>query len=84
MMITKLPIFAGTGKDDQDNTIDRNFTVHMIKDLSGLQFERILSVRAGVPAWDSMFLFDLEERTNLVVRARGPSLGIPGAATVSI
>ena len=43
-------------KDDQDNTIDRNFTVHMIKDLSGLQFERILSVRAGVPAWDSMFL----------------------------
>ena len=69
-------------KDNQDIVVDSNFTVLLEKDLTGLQFERILSLRAGVPAWESMFIsFDLESRTNFVVRARGPSLGIPGAAS---
>ena len=72
--------------DDASVFIDNNFTLSIIKDLSGLNFERLIAVRGGVPSWESLTLrFTLREGAGIVARAIGPSLGIvDNASDVSL
>ena len=68
--------------DDASVSIDKNFSLRVLKDLSGLDFERLVAVRGGVPYYESLSLrFTLEESAGVVARALGPSLGIESAAS---
>ena len=68
--------------DDASVSIDKNFSLRVLKDLSGLDFERLVAVRGGVPYYESLSLrFTLEESAGVVARALGPSLEIESAAS---
>ena len=56
--------------------------MRVLKDLSGLDLERLVAVRGGVPYYESLSLrFTLEESAGVVARALGPSLEIESAAS---